>query len=156
MVKINIVNGKNKILWVSGIILVVLILFVVLRIKEVEHVPSQELSPWALNIAAVELGTVSQGFPVLAKVSTNSNITITGQISGTILKMGPRESMKVKAGHFLAQIDTLEIEENIAGLRPHPCRTSAVKNSTFVFRFLPGLYSSSNRIMISSIPTTML
>lgn len=117
MVNINIVKGKNKILWISGIILVVLILFVIMRIKEIGHVPSQELSPWALNTATVELGTVSQGFPVLAKVSTNSNITITGQISGTIIKMGPREGMKVKAGDFLAQIDTREIKENIAGLQ---------------------------------------
>ncbi len=116
-------NSKNSkthgrlSLGLAAAVVVVLILMVVVRVRQVRHIPRQNLAPWALNSAVVKTGRVTRGFPVLATVTTKGEVTITGQISGTVLKMGPREGVAVKAGEFLAAIDAREIEDNIAGLQ---------------------------------------
>ncbi|RMD60857.1 efflux RND transporter periplasmic adaptor subunit [Candidatus Parcubacteria bacterium] len=112
-------NKKNRPRWIwfAGVIVLIMIALVAIRMREVRHVPRQELSPWALETAVVKVGTVTRGFPVLATITTKGEITVTGQIAGTIIKMGPREGVAVKAGDFLARIDTRELEDNIASLQ---------------------------------------
>ena len=102
-------------LWLITVLGILLIAMVVMRMRDVKNVARQDVMPWALEHVKVGQGIVTQGFPVLATVTTEGEITVTGQIAGTILKMGPREGISVKAGDLLARIDTREIEDNIAG-----------------------------------------
>jgi len=108
---------KHPILWISIMIAMSMIILVIVRTREVNNIAKQELDPWALKSVSVTRGTVDSGFPVLATVSTKGDITLTAQIPGTILDMGPREGVTVKTGDFLARIDTRELAENIAGLQ---------------------------------------
>ncbi len=110
-------SNRSRWIVVGAVVGVLLIMMVVIRVREVHQVKRQNLAPWALDTAVVKTGTVTRGFPVLATITTKGEITVTGQISGTILKMGPREGVAVKAGDFLTRIDTREIEDNIAGLQ---------------------------------------
>lgn len=109
--------NKHPILWISVVIAVSMIALVIVRTREVNNAATQELAPWALNSVRVTRGTVNSGFPVLAAVSTKGDITLSAQIPGTILDMGPREGVAVKTGDFLASIDTRELAENIAGMQ---------------------------------------
>jgi len=109
--------SKHRILWISGVVAISMIVLVVVRTREVHNIARQELAPWALNSVRVTRGTVNSGFPVLATVSTKGEITLTTQIPGTILDMGPREGIAVKTGDVLARFDTRELAENIAGLQ---------------------------------------
>ena len=108
---------KHPILWISVVIAVAMIALVFVRTREVHHIAREELAPWALTSVRVTRGTVNSGFPVLATVSTEGEITLTAQIPGTILDMGPREGVAVKTGDFLARLDTRELAETTAGLR---------------------------------------
>lgn len=112
-------SGKkgHRWVWAAVAIIVVLLFVLVYRIREVRHVPAQEIAPWALDTAVVKASSVSRGFPVLATVMTKGEVTITAQIPGTVLKMGPREGVAVKKGDFLGRIDTRELEDKIAGLQ---------------------------------------
>ena len=115
--KLEKAKKKKYLIIISAVVVLAIIALVAIRIREIRNVPSQTLLPWALDTAPVLKSTVTHGFPVLGTVSTKGEITITAQISGTVLKMGPREGVSVKKGDFLARIDTREIEEKIAGLQ---------------------------------------
>ncbi len=109
---------KQRLAWIiAAVIAVILILLVIIRIKQIQHIPSQIITPWALNTAVAHEASVTDGYPVLATLITQGNVTLTAQIGGTIVTMGPREGIAVKAGSFLAQIDTRTIRDNIAGLK---------------------------------------
>ncbi len=82
-----------------------------LRQEAVAEVPPPEAVPWAVHVATVTRGPVERGFPVLAEISARRETTISGQVTGTILEMGPREGVAVKAGDLLARIDTRELVE---------------------------------------------
>lgn len=118
---------KRQLTWIIAAVVVVIILisFVVIRIKQVDHIPSQIITPWALNTAVVHDASVTDGYPVLATLITQGNVTLTAQIGGTLTSMGPREGIAVRAGSFLAQIDTRTIKDNISGLK---ARLVAVKS----------------------------
>jgi len=117
---------KRRLTWIitAAVTAVILISFVVIRIKQVEHIPSQIITPWALNTAVVHEAPVTAGYPVLATLITQGNVTLTAQIGGTLTSMGPREGIAVIAGSFLAQIDTRTIKDNLTGLK---ARLEAVK-----------------------------
>lgn len=109
---------KTRLLTISAVVVLAAVIALVgIRIREIRHVPSQTLLPWALDTAPVARGSVTWGFPVLGTVSTAGEITITAQSPGTVLKMGPREGVAVRKGDFLAQLDTRETEEMIAGFQ---------------------------------------
>jgi len=71
-------------------------------------------APWALHSANVTHETVTTGFMALAVKKADSEISITPQIAGTILSMGPREGQSFQPGTILAQIDATEINDEIA------------------------------------------
>ncbi|HED65082.1 MAG TPA: efflux RND transporter periplasmic adaptor subunit [Planctomycetes bacterium] len=93
---------------------------VALRKRRMEHIanmPAPVAHPWALRSAVVKSGTASSGFPCLATATSAAELTITGQLQGTILKLGPREGVAVRKGDVLAEIDTSEIDAEIASVR---------------------------------------
>ena len=118
---------KKRLKWIiaAAVVAIILISFVVIRIKQVEHIPSQIITPWALNTAVVHEASVTSGYPVLATLLRDGDVTLTAQVGGTITSMGPREGIAVKNGTFLAQIDTRTIQDNIAGLK---ARLAAAKS----------------------------
>lgn len=109
---------KKRLTWIfAAVAAVILVSVVIIRIKQVEHIPSQIITPWALNTTAARKASVTEGYPVLATLITRGNVTLTAQIGGTLVNMGPREGVAVHTGNFLAQIDTRKIQDNLAGLK---------------------------------------
>jgi RND family efflux transporter MFP subunit len=86
------------------------------RASQLAHMPPPEPAPWALHVARVEKGDLIRGFPTLAELSASQQITLRAQVAGTVLEMGPREGITVKAGQRLARIDVRELLENRASL----------------------------------------
>lgn len=109
---------KKRLIWIFAVVVaVILISVVIIRIKQVQHIPSQIITPWALNTTVVREASITEGYPVLATLITQGNVTLTAQIGGTLVSMGPREGVAVHNGNFLAQIDTRTIQDNLAGLK---------------------------------------
>ena len=87
------------------------------RVRQLKAYAPPVSHPWALRSALVQRGDLVRGFPVLATLSTSTAVTVTPQISGVIVKMGPREGQPVKAGDLLVRIDTTEMQNQLAALR---------------------------------------
>ena len=100
------------------------------RAAEVVHVSEETKAPWALHVAVVTDKAVDSGFPALAKVSTREEVTIMARISGRILKMGPREGIRVHKDELLVQIDTREIEDKTHSLKAQLIAARAETNRT--------------------------
>ncbi len=83
------------------------------RAQQSASVKDAEMQPWALRAIPVKKRDIAKGFPVLAKVLASEEQTISGQLQGVILTMGPREGNAVKKGDVLATIDTREIDQQI-------------------------------------------
>jgi len=120
---------RNRWIWtiVAAGAILILISVVVIRVKEVEHIPSQNKLPWALNTATAHRADVTRGYPVLAALLHQDDVTLTAQIGGTLTQMGPREGIAVKRGSFLAQIDTRTIQDEISGLQARLVAANADK-----------------------------
>ncbi len=115
--------GKKKI-WHYLLVLVIFALLIVAgikihkkRIAKIANTPAESAAPWALHFAVVKACSVDLGFPGLAIVSTREELTIMPRISGRIIKMGPREGVKIKSGDLLVRIDTREIKDTINSLK---------------------------------------
>lgn len=100
----------------------------ILHVKRMEklqesHSPTQY--PWALRTATVQIRDLSSGFPILATLSSQTEVMITPQLSGTIIEMGPREGQKVKKQKLLVRLDTQELKNQLAALK---ARNQAAKD----------------------------
>ncbi|HGY92563.1 MAG TPA: efflux RND transporter periplasmic adaptor subunit [Planctomycetes bacterium] len=87
------------------------------KMAEVASLPRPEAHPWAVRVATVKRADIVESYPALARVTSLATSQVSGQISGTILEMGPREGVSVKAGDLLARIDTREIDDQIRALK---------------------------------------
>lgn len=107
-------------LLLGAIIFIVLVFGAVhlrqVRVEEIANIPGPDPAPWALHTQKVIKGRLSRGFPALATLTASKEITISAQITGTILEMGPREGVSVTAGEQLASIDVRELVEARADL----------------------------------------
>ena len=95
----------------------VLFVGLLLRAKRIQHnseIAPPERHPWALRTDRVIAAPAQKAFPCLATLSSSAEITISGQLQGRILEMGPREGVAVKRGEVLALIDSQEIDAQIA------------------------------------------
>lgn len=114
-------HAKLRLIILSSAVAAVLIVGAVMlrqvRVSQVGSAPAADSIPWAVSTVAVTRGTVTRGFPALATVTTAREITISPQISGTILEMGPREGVSLKPGDLLAKIDVRELEAQVEALR---------------------------------------
>ena len=86
------------------------------RTSQVASLPDIEPTPWALHTIMIKKGHLSQEFLALATLNGSTEITISSQISGEIVQMGPREGIKVIKGDLLAKISVKELIEQRAGL----------------------------------------
>ncbi len=87
------------------------------RLEALQRTPAMNEYPWALRSVRVDKQDLTVGFPVLARMESRSEVTISPQISGVIQQLGPREGQAVKKGWLLARIDTLELENSLAALK---------------------------------------
>ncbi len=84
------------------------------RVHELAAVPPPTPAAWAVHTAPVRVGVATRGFPALATLTSSEEVTLTGQISGTVVEMGPREGVRVHKGEVLARVDTRELDATIA------------------------------------------
>ncbi len=87
------------------------------NLKHIEDEPVMRRAPWALHIAIATRGSVSSGFPALARVQSSSEVRIAPQIGGRILKLGPRAGGRVGKGELLVHLDTRELEASRDALK---------------------------------------
>ncbi len=99
------------------------------RIKHVENSPVMDTAPWALETAIVNEGSTTRGFPALGKVVSSSEVRIVPQISGTILKMGPRAGGMVHKGDLIVHLDTRALEADAGSLNAKLTSAVAVKKN---------------------------
>jgi RND family efflux transporter MFP subunit len=86
------------------------------RLHQADSSPPPERAPWALQTARVELGTVQERIQSVAVVDAPQQIVLSPQIAGTVLSVGPRSGVAVKAGELLVRIDARTISSNLAAL----------------------------------------
>jgi len=117
----NPARAKLRSIILSSTVAVALIVGAVMlreaRVSQVTSAPAADPIPWAVSTFAVTRGTVTRGFPALATVTTAREITISPQISGTILEMGPREGISLRPGDLLARIDVRELDAQVEALK---------------------------------------
>jgi len=99
------------------------------RVKHIEDSPVMSISPWALETAVVREDNVNQGFPALGKVVSSSEVRIVPQISGTILKMGPREGGTVHKGDLIVHLDTRALQADAGSLKAKLISALAVERN---------------------------
>jgi RND family efflux transporter MFP subunit len=99
------------------------------NVKHIEDSPSIQPAPWALASDVVVQGRVEQGFPALGHVQSSSEVRIVPQISGTVLKMGPRQGGMVKKGDLIVHLDTRSIEADQGALQAKLASAVAVEKN---------------------------
>ncbi len=104
------------------------------RIQAIANQQVSEVPPWALETVDVRKGNLAREFPALATLTSKAEIVVNGQLSGSIIKMGPREGVAVKKGDLLAQIDSREIEEQIKSTEAKLRATAAATANLLVER----------------------
>jgi RND family efflux transporter MFP subunit len=99
------------------------------KVKHIENSPSMKAMPWALATDVVTQGRVEQGFPALGRVVSSSEVRIVPQISGAVLKMGPRQGGLVKKGDLIVHIDTRSLEADQGALQAKLASATAVERN---------------------------
>lgn len=88
-----------------------------LRIIQRQATPAPVMHAWALHTVRVRQGEVSEGFPVLATLTSSDEVSIRPQIGGVIDVIGPRAGNRVTKGTLLAVIDTTELRKELSALK---------------------------------------
>jgi len=86
------------------------------RVEAIKAVPAPERFPWALRVVPVVRQDLTAGFPVLATLSSQAEISIVPQISGVIRKIGPDAGEPISKGDLLVRLDTRELEAELSAL----------------------------------------
>ncbi len=123
---------KKIFIYYASPLLVLVITGAVLHsnLKQIEQSPTISATPWAVKTDLVTLGSESKGFPSLGKVFSSSEVRIVPRISGTILKMGPREGGLVEKGDLILQLDTRELEAMAKSLEEKLFSAKAVEQNS--------------------------
>jgi RND family efflux transporter MFP subunit len=100
-----------------------------LRLHQTDASPPAEATPWAVQIGAVARGSVGGSILSVATVDAPNTITLSPQIQGTVLAVGPRAGVAVKRGELLVQIDARGIASTIAALEQQ--RIAARANANY-------------------------
>jgi RND family efflux transporter MFP subunit len=87
------------------------------RLHQADSSPPPEQAPWALQTAKVERGSVAGSIQSIAVIDAPQVITISPQIQGTVLAVGPRAGVAVKRGDLLVRIDSRTIANNLSALQ---------------------------------------
>ncbi len=87
------------------------------RLHQADDSPPPEAAPWALQTASVERGSVAGSIQSIAVIDAPQEITLSPQVQGTVLSVGPRAGVAVKRGDLLVRIDSRAIASTLASLQ---------------------------------------
>lgn len=87
------------------------------RLHQADSSPPPEQTPWALQTARVERGSVAGSIQSIAVIDAPQVIAISPQIQGTVLAVGPRAGVAVKRGDLLVRIDSRTIASTLSALQ---------------------------------------
>jgi RND family efflux transporter MFP subunit len=124
--------ASSKRRWLLLILLVIIVAALALRfhrLHQAEQSPVAERTPWAVETARVERGSVAASIQSAALIEAPQNIVLAAQIPGTVLFVGPRAGVAVRRGDLLARIDARTISSNIAALMQQ--RSAARADATY-------------------------
>lgn len=100
------------------------------HLQRIGDSPVMRSAPWAVATDVVRIDTENRGFPALGKVVSSTEVRIVPQISGTVLKMGPREGGMVSKGDLIVELDTRELKAEADSLKARLSSAVAVKNNS--------------------------
>jgi RND family efflux transporter MFP subunit len=87
------------------------------RLHQADDSPPPDMTPWALQTALVEQGSVAGSLQSIAVIDAPQEITLSPQVQGTVVEVGPRAGVAVKRGDLLVRIDARTIESNLSALQ---------------------------------------
>lgn len=87
------------------------------RLHQADDSPPPEATPWALQTALVERGSVAGSIQSIAVIDAPQEITLSPQVQGTVLSIGPRAGVAVKRGDLLVRIDARSIRSSLTALQ---------------------------------------
>jgi len=106
--------------WLAPVVVIAVIVFAFVllhtRLKRIEDAPAMTSQPWALQVATVKTGTVSNGFPALGRVESASDVRLIAQIGGIVEEVGPRAGVDVEQGDLLVDLDTRDLQAQAASV----------------------------------------
>jgi RND family efflux transporter MFP subunit len=124
--------ASSKRRWLLLILLAIIVAALALRshrLHQADLSPAAERTPWALETARVERGSVAASIQSAALIEAPQNIVLAAQIPGAVLFVGPRAGVAVRRGELLARIDARTISSNIAALAQQ--RSAALADATY-------------------------
>ncbi len=86
------------------------------RLHQADSSPPAARTPWALQTATVERGSVGGSIQSVAVIEAPQSIVLSPQVPGTVLAVGPRAGVAVKRGALLVRIDARTIASNLSAL----------------------------------------
>ena len=99
------------------------------RLHQADSSPPAQLAPWAIRTAVVSRKVITESLQSVATITAPETITLTPQIQGTVLAVGPRAGVAVKRGTLLVRIDARALRSQIAALQQQ--RAAARVNATY-------------------------
>jgi len=102
------------------------------RLHQADKSPPPPSAPWALQTALVGHGSVSGEIQTSALIEATDVISLSPQIRGTVLAVGPRAGVAVQRGQLLVRIDARSIRADLAAL--HQQQRAAVAEADYAER----------------------
>ena len=102
------------------------------RLHQADASPPAQSAPWAINTGVVGRQVIADRVQSVATVSAPETITLTPQLQGTVLAVGPRAGVAVKRGELLVRIDARAVRREIAALQQQ--RAAAQADATYAAR----------------------
>ncbi len=102
------------------------------RLHQADSSPPAQATPWAVHTGVVSLRVVAASLQSVATVSAPESITLSPQLQGTVLAVGPRAGVAVQRGELLVRIDARALQHQIAALRQQ--RAAARVNADYAAR----------------------
>jgi len=122
---------KKVLLYIAIPLLIVVVTAALLHshLKKINDSPVMPNAPWALTTDVVTLGSEDSGFPALGKVQSATVVRIIPQISGSVLKTGPRNGGMVNKGDLIVLLDTRELGAEAESLKARISSAEAEENN---------------------------
>jgi RND family efflux transporter MFP subunit len=102
------------------------------RLHQADASPPAQSTPWAVNSGVVGRQVLAARVQSVATVSAPETITLTPQVQGTVLAVGPRAGVAVKRGELLVRIDARAVRREIAALQQQ--RAAAQADAAYAAR----------------------
>ena len=102
------------------------------RLHQADSSPPAQLAAWAIHTGVVSRKIIAESVQSVATITAPETITLTPQIQGTVLAVGPRAGVAVKRGALLVSLDARALRSQIASLQQQ--RAAARVSATYAAR----------------------